>query len=86
MTATQRKMREWIMLIRGEDILKVLYPEYNTICVCYRNGTVQKMGLLNGVLLYDCDTDEVIATDEQIRYLKKVRRLQNENQRKNKSD
>lgn len=74
------------MLIKGEDMLKITYPDNSTINVYYRDGSVQHIGLMNGVLLYDCDTDEIIATSEQIRYIKKLRRIKcEEAERQNKS-
>ena len=84
MTITQRKIRAWIMLIKGEDILKITYPDYSSIRAYYRDGSTQHLAMINGTLMFDCDTYEAVATSEQIRYIKKVRRIQNETERQNK--
>lgn len=87
MISSQKKMREWIVLAKGDDILTITSQQRGLLEVQYRDNTSQRIAMVNGAVLYDYDTGEIIITIEQVRYLYKQRRLEarEKNERQNKS-
>lgn len=82
MNQYQRKLSEYINLIKGSSIQKIRGTGYgNRITVMYNDGSQQNISGREDGTLYDTDSGTDIVTPYQIRYVSEMGRLKEERRR-----
>lgn len=82
MNRYQRRMGEYISLIKGSEIHKIMGTGHGSkITVLYSDGRKQNIAGRDDGTLYDTDSGADIVTPDQIRYVREMGRLKEERRR-----